>query len=49
MKLSWGKTQEAAALHCVMRLFPESLLEEVREKEVRGRMGWEGEVTSGSR
>ncbi len=30
VKMSWGKTQEAAALYCVMQLFPDSLLEEVR-------------------
>jgi hypothetical protein len=30
VKMSWGKTQEAAALMCVMNIFPDSLLEEVR-------------------
>jgi hypothetical protein len=30
VKLSWGKTQEAAALLCVMNMFPDALLEEVR-------------------
>lgn len=29
MKMAWGKTQEASALHCLLQLFPHSLLEEV--------------------
>jgi hypothetical protein len=30
VKMRWGKTQEASALYCVMNLFPDALLEEVR-------------------
>jgi len=29
VKLCWGNTQEAAALYCIMNMFPHSLLEEV--------------------
>jgi hypothetical protein len=36
VKMSWGKTQEAAALYCVMQLFPDSLLEEVRHMRCSG-------------
>jgi hypothetical protein len=30
VKLAWGKAQEAAALHCLLQLFPEAAVEEVR-------------------
>jgi hypothetical protein len=30
VKMSWGKTQEASALYCIMNMFPDALLEEVR-------------------
>uniref|UniRef100_A0A383WDU8 Uncharacterized protein n=1 Tax=Tetradesmus obliquus TaxID=3088 RepID=A0A383WDU8_TETOB len=29
VKLAWGKAQEAAALHCLLQLFPEAAVEEV--------------------
>jgi hypothetical protein len=29
VKLAWGKAQEAAALHCLLHLFPEAAVEEV--------------------
>jgi hypothetical protein len=33
VKLAWGKAQEAAALHCLLQLFPEAAVEEVCEKK----------------
>jgi hypothetical protein len=30
VKLAWGKAQEGAALHCLLQLFPEAAVEEVR-------------------
>lgn len=34
VKLAWGKVQEAAALYCLLQLFPEAVVDEVTLAEL---------------